>query len=317
MLLRFVSRYHDILGVPPDAGKVEITRAYRALARKYHPDVNPDPGAAEQFIRITEAYEVLLHRKQARRKINLNTSTRREQAEAQAAARKEARRRAAEQARKRYKEFKEEQERAQSKAYSQAIQVFLLLIVAGALGWLGHSQWVAYQISQSPRQASCTVTFVGFRELHYAWAVGDSIWRGVGRANKSSFEIVGGNGMPLQVGDRFTLVYQADDPSHHYIEYRQTDWQTMQRYLNLLVEQVVMEEEKKGTDTRGITSRARCFVLLLFESQGVDGLAAYHFRHENPFENLRNNWVSNWLFRREVAFDELKKRCGLSASDEV
>lgn len=51
--------YYKILGVSRDATHEEIQRAYRKLARKYHPDVNKDPKAEEKFKEINEAYEVL------------------------------------------------------------------------------------------------------------------------------------------------------------------------------------------------------------------------------------------------------------------
>lgn len=51
--------YYEILGVSRDADKEEIKQAYRRLARKYHPDVNKEPGAEERFKEINRAYEVL------------------------------------------------------------------------------------------------------------------------------------------------------------------------------------------------------------------------------------------------------------------
>lgn len=51
--------YYQILGVSRDVDKEEIKRAYRRLARKYHPDVNKEPGAEEHFKEINRAYEVL------------------------------------------------------------------------------------------------------------------------------------------------------------------------------------------------------------------------------------------------------------------
>src|SRR3954471_12454042 len=51
--------YYEVLGVPRDADEETIRRAYRQLARQYHPDVNKDPGAEERFQEVSEAYEVL------------------------------------------------------------------------------------------------------------------------------------------------------------------------------------------------------------------------------------------------------------------
>lgn len=52
--------YFDILEVDSNATEAEIKKAYRRLARKYHPDVNPSPEAAEKFQEIAKAQEALL-----------------------------------------------------------------------------------------------------------------------------------------------------------------------------------------------------------------------------------------------------------------
>jgi molecular chaperone DnaJ len=52
--------YYEVLGVERNASETEIKKAYRKLARQYHPDVNPgDKTAEERFKEINEAYEVL------------------------------------------------------------------------------------------------------------------------------------------------------------------------------------------------------------------------------------------------------------------
>jgi molecular chaperone DnaJ len=50
---------YDLLGVSRDADSDAIKKAYRRLARKLHPDVNPDPETQEQFKEVSRAYEVL------------------------------------------------------------------------------------------------------------------------------------------------------------------------------------------------------------------------------------------------------------------
>ena len=51
--------FYEVLGVGRNASPDEIQRAYRKLAREYHPDINKDPAAEAQFKDVAEAYDVL------------------------------------------------------------------------------------------------------------------------------------------------------------------------------------------------------------------------------------------------------------------
>lgn len=51
--------YYAILGVSKEASADDIKKAYRALAKKYHPDLNKEPGAEQKFKDVQEAYEIL------------------------------------------------------------------------------------------------------------------------------------------------------------------------------------------------------------------------------------------------------------------
>ena len=60
--------YYKILGVDKNASQDDIKKAFRKLARKYHPDLNPnDPSAKDKFQEINEANEVLSEKEKVRR----------------------------------------------------------------------------------------------------------------------------------------------------------------------------------------------------------------------------------------------------------
>ena len=63
-----MSDYYQLLEVDRGAGPEDIKRAYRRLARQYHPDVNGnDPASAERFKEINKAYSVLSDTDQRKR----------------------------------------------------------------------------------------------------------------------------------------------------------------------------------------------------------------------------------------------------------
>ncbi len=57
-----MNNYYSVLGLTEDASEEEIRRAYRSLAKKYHPDINKSHDAQTRFILINKAYEMLIDR---------------------------------------------------------------------------------------------------------------------------------------------------------------------------------------------------------------------------------------------------------------
>ena len=74
--------YYEVLGVPRDADQDAIRRAYRKLARTYHPDLNSDSDAEDRFKELGEAYEVLSDPEKRERYDRLGADWRRTEQEA-------------------------------------------------------------------------------------------------------------------------------------------------------------------------------------------------------------------------------------------
>ncbi|MDQ0744734.1 molecular chaperone DnaJ [Clavibacter sp. B3I6] len=60
----FDKDFYKVLGVSKDVSEADLKKAYRKLARQYHPDSNPDPSAEERFKEISEAHAVLADKEQ-------------------------------------------------------------------------------------------------------------------------------------------------------------------------------------------------------------------------------------------------------------
>src|ERR1700744_4436695 len=74
--------YYEVLGLPRDADQDAIRRAYRKLARTYHPDLNSDTDAEDRFKELGEAYEVLSDPEKSERYDGLGADWRRTEQEA-------------------------------------------------------------------------------------------------------------------------------------------------------------------------------------------------------------------------------------------
>ena len=60
--------YYDVLGISRNASDGDITKAFRSLARKYHPDKNPDDEEAEKkFKEVQEAFAILSNKEERRK----------------------------------------------------------------------------------------------------------------------------------------------------------------------------------------------------------------------------------------------------------
>lgn len=113
-----IKEYHKILNLPENADKEEIKKAYRRLAKKFHPDINKSSDAHETFLELSEAYEFLINAPHVSYSKQTDTKTSQDKEETYKSwnadsyefTRNKARERAEKQARMRYEQFKKQHE---------------------------------------------------------------------------------------------------------------------------------------------------------------------------------------------------------------
>lgn len=106
-----MEKYYQILGLPVGASKEQIKSAYRKLAMKYHPDVNPTASAKNKFLEIIEAYEYLTGIRKAKREKRMTAT---EMQNLYEIMKKVAEQRAKEKYKERVRQFKKEKEKKQA-----------------------------------------------------------------------------------------------------------------------------------------------------------------------------------------------------------
>lgn len=128
------ARHYKTLGLPPEADLAQIKKAYRQLAKQWHPDRNSAPGAETRFIAISEAYEQLVAIKSGRLRSTATRSRRRSaprqetSGQREARIRQESRERAQAHARMRFEAYKKTEQYQDSLALETAVHFAKLLL---------------------------------------------------------------------------------------------------------------------------------------------------------------------------------------------
>jgi DnaJ-class molecular chaperone len=107
---------YEELGLPENASREEVKKAYRRLALQFHPDLNSSAEAESQFIRITEAYEEIMEGRKRRSATDFDFDFEK-YFSAEERLKRERRERAERMARMRYEEFKAETDAFKSSRY--------------------------------------------------------------------------------------------------------------------------------------------------------------------------------------------------------
>lgn len=308
------TRYHKILGVAENATDAEIKKAYRRLAKQYHPDANPSRDAQKQFVVIQKAYDYLISGKHKQIRYTANTQSTNY-------TKPRTPREAAEQRREEWRKseaYKQYARRRRTNATNETTYDFkamkkyaIGMIIFFVVGFSVNSLYETYMLGKNTVEGTCLIRRVYFDEVYYEFYFNGRRFYNDKKNMRTSWEgkVVSPNGMPIRRGDSFKVMFNKEQPQYHKIEYDKFSKSTLDRYMvqaSYYVEREYIEERHPSLNANTLEMKLfiACFTEAVYHKKGIDGLANLVFYDEPWIENFGNNKYS---YRKMMKDEEVKQ----------
>lgn len=300
--------YFKILGLSEGASQEDIKKAYRKLALKYHPDVNPSDQAKSRFIKIVEAYEFLTSQSNPspKKKLKKQDFEKIKDLVKKAAEHEEKKRKF-----ERAKRIREKREKEQARQYALGIYTLIGIVIAFFSIKAGYNWYYQMTIDKDPVSGTAQVIGIGQNRMVYSFEVGDNFFEDDMYVWGSGMVMRSDNGFPLKVGDEFEVVFNRNKPSYNQINFEKVSTKVMNRYLyqtsNKLKE--IFKEDWLDLPEIQIKRRADCLTLLIFDSYQFEGIRKVFNYNQSIGSSLSNNSIGWYFFKRKDKFKNLKLQC--------
>lgn len=299
-----MDRYYRILGISPGATEAQIKKAYRKMAMRYHPD--KAEGSKEKFLEILTAYEVLTGVRKAKNERPQASTNMEDLARFYEILKKAAEEKARARYRERAAKLRQERAEAQGRAYQQGIVSLVIIVILAAASFWAYPRVIERVIAQDPREAFAEVTGLANRRVLYQFPVEGGYFKDEAFVSKVGIRMVGEAGLPLTVGDRIRVRFKAGDPSYNQLIYHRISEATLQRYLILCQDKLMVLGVVQSDRPR---AQAACMTLLIYQKFGLDGLATVLFAEEHPLESWQHNRWTWQSLQEEESFGKIIDIC--------
>jgi hypothetical protein len=301
-----LNHYYKILGLNEGASKEEVKKAYRKLALRYHPDINPD--GKEKFKEIVDAYETISgYRKVKKQPVLPNEE---ELAKMYNLLKKAAEEKVKKKAFKRAALRREQLLANQNRAFRNAIISLVIIIIVVITSIYSYHMGSSIYINARPKVSIAEVIGIERNRVVYRFNVDNELYSDRAYVRGVGLEMLAGNGMPLKIGDSFTVKFRNGSPMWHEVDYDQISSITFNRYLEQVTQRITqLYSNDEDPDSHFSEHRARCMALLTFEYFGLKGWSAIYFAEESALENYANNSLTWYFFKKSSRYNEALKDC--------
>lgn len=294
------------MGVDSSVTDEVLKKAYRKLAFEYHPD--RQSGSEEKFREILEAYETILNWRKAKESLqNLSPDEKQKiydhlKAKAQEKAKAEAHARAA--------KYREKKMAEQNRAYTIAVYSLIGILFTVYFAYKGYHWFVDFKINQDPQRSVATVIGIERNRVVYTFDFKEQSVQDRSYVSGYGIQMFADNGMPLKTGDQFIVHFSGLDLDYHKLDFYKISTSTFNRYIDLAAKSIVRSSLDPLKPSKAISlEKARCLALLVYDQNGLEGLAKiYHF-DTNPLNKLRHNKFTWFFFKSSDDFKWAMEEC--------
>jgi hypothetical protein len=301
-----LNHYYKTLGLQEGASKEEVKKAYRRLAKRYHPDLNPN--GRERFKEILEAYEVI----RGVRKVKTPPKQPSEEEIVRfydllkKAAEENAKRKVVKRAALRRQELIAKQNRSYRNAIVSLIAIIFLVIASV----FSYHQGLTLYVNADPQLSIAEVIGIERNRVVYRFSVDNQSYEDIAYVRGAGLNMLAGNGMPLKIGDSFSLKFRNGSPEWHEINYDRISSFTFNRYLELVTQQIIhLYSNDEDANNALSEHRARCLALLSYEQFGLKAWSSIYFAQESAVENYSHNSLTWYFFQRSSRYNGALKDC--------
>lgn len=304
------------MGLSPGATQEDVKRAYRLLAKKYHPDVTKNPHDHHKFKQIKNAYEILTGKQKPKFRIS-RPYYRYSKPEV---SKPPYTHKQADEFRRKFGLSKEEwlkrkaaSERIRQKNSEEAYKalktgLYWALAFTAVVNFIYPSLshiYTNYMIEKEPVTSDAVIRYVVSDQIGFAFITNEG---------EKKFEIRGRhfnentylpNGFPAVKNDFFKVVYHKFKSHYFRIDFTHANDELLERYLDLTFREIT----RNSTKFHNISSDSiSMFLWDIYTAFGVDGLAiVYH--HSTPFyHNLKYNSTKFFFFKKNKMYRDILAR---------
>ncbi len=291
---------YAILGLNENASITEVKKAYRRLARKYHPDVSSEPNAKEHFQRIQKAYQAIISGRISNSRAAY--SARERYKERQDQLRRERIRRAREYARR----VRKMQEQQYLETVERASTYFIILVVFGISFFSFDFLYENFKLSSGNTEYTyAKITNANTRNVTYRFYVDGVPFESTSYVKKSFNEIVSKNGLPIEAGQYFKVIYNTDHPEYSKLDFSVYPAEVGESYMHMVYAKLRTNAKFEKYSERDLS----CIIMDTYSELRTHGLATLYFYDEPIVENFKHNRLRFYFFIKSQTFESIKSKC--------